>query len=443
MDALKAEIRKRKAEARSGEGGGGGGDYAALSDVQGESSLQGGAGASKHAGRGGGAAQAVEQERGGKEKRREEEVAQEKRRALKEARAERDRKRAKKLNVNAKVDECGGARDDGNASGSADATAAAASKDASLIDSQDATAAAAAHSLSELNSILETQRGLRAKGEPIQLFGESIKERRLRLRALELLEERGGGAGRSGQNDFMRAMAGAEAKDAEVALEAARRAELGMSSSADKFNLAKEGKDTQGDTQEGEEAQKKEKESVEEKGREGVGMNSLLDLELVKKDIDKVYPIIYYTLKGLLRDWEEALAQRSLEVRQTTQGKLMAATQVQSAEYLKPLFKQLRQRAVLPDVLMRLAEIVHYVQKRQYRYANDSYLQLSIGNAPWPIGVTMVGIHERSGREKIFSSNVAHVLNDEVSRKYIQSLKRLMTFAQTKYPPKDASFLMG
>jgi hypothetical protein len=54
------------------------------------------------------------------------------------------------------------------------------------------------------------------------------------------------------------------------------------------------------------------------------------------------------------------------------------------------------------------------------------------------------------------------VLNDEVSRKYIQSLKRLMTFAQTKvsarvplpacrtrsdtaaqYPPKDPSMLMG
>lgn len=52
-------------------------------------------------------------------------------------------------------------------------------------------------------------------------------------------------------------------------------------------------------------------------------------------------------------------------------------------------------------------------------------------------------IHERSGREKIFSSNVAHVLNDEVSRKYIQSLKRLMTFAQTRYPPKDVSMLMG
>lgn len=46
---------------------------------------------------------------------------------------------------------------------------------------------------------------------------------------------------------------------------------------------------------------------------------------------------------------------------------------------------------VAPDVLMRIAEIVHYMQQREYRMANDSYLQLSIGNAPWPIGVTAVG----------------------------------------------------
>ena len=94
-------------------------------------------------------------------------------------------------------------------------------------------------------------------------------------------------------------------------------------------------------------------------------------------------------------------------------------------------------------MLARIAEIVHHMQKRQYQKANDSYLRLSIGNAPWPIGVTMVGcvldiaysaccllhiglhrIHERSAREKISADQVAHVLNDEVSRKYIQSLKR-------------------
>jgi hypothetical protein len=29
------------------------------------------------------------------------------------------------------------------------------------------------------------------------------------------------------------------------------------------------------------------------------------------------------------------------------------------------------------------------------------------------MGVTMVGIHERTGRAKIFSSQIAHILNDE------------------------------
>jgi Prp18 domain len=42
-------------------------------------------------------------------------------------------------------------------------------------------------------------------------------------------------------------------------------------------------------------------------------------------------------------------------------------------------------------MLARMAEVVHHMQKRQYQRANDSYLRLSIGNAPWPIGVTMVG----------------------------------------------------
>ena len=43
---------------------------------------------------------------------------------------------------------------------------------------------------------------------------------------------------------------------------------------------------------------------------------------------------------------------------------------------------------------------------------------------PMEIDGSSCSIHERSAREKISSDQVAHVLNDEVSRKYIQSLKR-------------------
>ncbi|KAI0313173.1 Prp18-domain-containing protein [Amylostereum chailletii] len=250
----------------------------------------------------------------------------------------------------------------------------------------------------------ETTRRLRAKGQPVRLFGESDRDRRLRLRALELIEERSHDRV-GGQNDFRRALEDVETAEREM------KASGGESKTKRKGDVAGEG--------------------------------TVLDLGLVKSDPDKLYPLIYYALKRVLKEWEESMADRPDEVKRTTQGRLAAATQVQSAEYLKPLFRLLRSRTLPSDVLARMAEIVHHMQKRQYQRANDSYLRLSIGNAPWPIGVTMVGIHERSAREKISSDQVAHVLNDEVSRKYIQSLKRLLTFSQTKYPPDDVSQLMG
>jgi len=259
----------------------------------------------------------------------------------------------------------------------------------------------------------ETIRRLRAKGQPIRLFGESDKDRRLRLRALELIEEKGHERV-GGQNDFRKALEDVE--------------------SAERLMRDRNANSTAGDEDKG----KKKYDSAS-----GESEIAVLDLALVKTDPDKLYPVIYYALKRALKEWGESLGERPEHVKRTRQGMLAAATQVQSAEYLKPLFKLLRSRSLPDDMLPRLAEIVHHMQKRQYQRANDAYLRLSIGNAPWPIGVTMVGIHERSAREKISSDQVAHVLNDEVSRKYIQSLKRLLTFSQTKYPPDDVSQLMG
>lgn len=46
----------------------------------------------------------------------------------------------------------------------------------------------------------------------------------------------------------------------------------------------------------------------------------------------------------------------------------------------------------------------------------------------------MVGIHERSAREKISATSTAHVMHDEQTRKYLQAVKRLITFAQRRYP---------
>ncbi|KAI7893394.1 Prp18 domain-containing protein [Mucor mucedo] len=245
----------------------------------------------------------------------------------------------------------------------------------------------------------ECVRRLRAMGQPIRLFGETDKQCKVRLRALELMDEQSGDQGR---NDFMRTL---EEMETNMRLD----------------DLKQKG---------GEDKKKVKKATLQVEP---------IQIELLQTDIDRLYAQIYAYFAHTLEEWEEAMADRPEEEKRTGPGKRAAVLQKQTAEYIKPLMRQLKKRTLEPDILARVAEIAQRMQVRLYRDAQDAYLQLSIGNAPWPIGVTMVGIHERSAREKIFSSQVAHVLNDEASRKWIQSVKRLMTFAQTKYPPYTLS----
>lgn len=57
-------------------------------------------------------------------------------------------------------------------------------------------------------------------------------------------------------------------------------------------------------------------------------------------------------------------------------------------------------------------------------WCNDGWVRACSSTHVYAILPFRSSIHERSAREKISADQVAHVLNDEVSRKYIQSLKR-------------------
>lgn len=151
----------------------------------------------------------------------------------------------------------------------------------------------------------------------------------------------------------------------------------------------------------------------------------------------------YFTM--VLKEWEVTLARRDQDVKDSYQGKQAYAAMVQARENMRPLFKKLETQDLADSIIEPVVEIVHAAQERRYVDANDGYLRLSIGNAAWPIGVTMVGIHERSAREKLHESdkNAAHIMSDESTRKYLQSIKRCLSFAQTRWPPTDQLQLMG
>lgn len=115
----------------------------------------------------------------------------------------------------------------------------------------------------------ETIRRLRAKGQPIRLFAESDKDRRLRLRALELIEEKGNDR-QGGQNDFKKALEDVENVEREL----------------------------------------RNKSKGKKKGDAEEPSTGVLDLALIKTDPDRLYPLIYYALKRTLKEWEEAMDDR-------------------------------------------------------------------------------------------------------------------------------------
>ena len=122
------------------------------------------------------------------------------------------------------------------------------------------------------------------------------------------------------------------------------------------------------------------------------------------------------------------------------QGKHKLTEYLETRQYLRPFFVLCKDKAVDPEILDFITNIFINIQNREYIKANEVYLSLSIGNKPWPLGVSNVSIHERVSRARIATS--AHIMNSEETRKYIIAIKRLLTFAQNHFPTDPAKMFL-
>lgn len=147
--------------------------------------------------------------------------------------------------------------------------------------------------------------------------------------------------------------------------------------------------------------------------------------------------IIDKRLKQWMADWSEDLSKRSTEDKMSAAGKQADVRFKETKEYFRPLFHRLKHKTLDPQLLAGIKLITDNMKDRNYLHAYKIYMGVAVGNSPWPIGVTHVGLHERANRERIsfkYAHGNAHIMNDEASRKFIQALKRLMTFCQRRYP---------
>ena len=148
---------------------------------------------------------------------------------------------------------------------------------------------------------------------------------------------------------------------------------------------------------------------------------------------------LYKFWKGLLSEWEEQLEGRPREVALSPQGRAELESAQQTAEFMAPFFSLCKSRTVPPDMLPLCVEFVDLMLLKEYMAAGDAYVRLSIGKAQWLMGVSQVGLHERAARERIYIGKLPHVLNDETQRRYLTSMKKLMSVLQKMCPPSIPS----
>lgn len=267
---------------------------------------------------------------------------------------------------------------------------------------------------------------LRAFGLPIRFFGEThaqrlerletaLAQQHLTLQGLSEMEEFRLGQGHGIRNPFL----GRDDNDA-------RQRQLEQQEQQEKGEKDRHAQDADPSVSKEEVANKAEKDE-QENGN---------DIENEEDDPPKR---VYKFLKGLLKNWESDLEARPSSVAKSVAGRNESKTLKQCKDYIRPLFKQLKRRRLESGLQAHLVKIVEFAQQGEFVKAHDAYLDVAIGRAAWPIGVTMVGIHARSGRAKIESSNVAHVMNSELQRKYLTSVKRLLSYAQKKRTDVDPS----
>ncbi|GEQ69199.1 hypothetical protein JCM33374_g2870 [Metschnikowia sp. JCM 33374] len=107
-------------------------------------------------------------------------------------------------------------------------------------------------------------------------------------------------------------------------------------------------------------------------------------------------------------------------------------------DIVKLLYK-LRSHTLSSETVVSLSTIVYYIQTENIVKANEAYLQLSIGNVAWPIGVRDVGIHARAADAKIAGDDktqLSNIMKSEATRRWLISVKRIVNYCEKLHAKK-------
>ncbi|CAF4870812.1 unnamed protein product [Rotaria magnacalcarata] len=211
---------------------------------------------------------------------------------------------------------------------------------------------------------------LRERNQPIRLFGESDIDSHRRLRLLETSEPELRGQ----RNDFKAAMDKIDRDYLSVILHADNPSSM-------QGNL--DGKDD--DDDDGEVGPPIPNQTEEVKEDTGYDLPDIIEQIKTTRKGNRAYDcqVVLNYFKFILKKWSQELNTRDIDEKKSVQGKIETALHTQTCAYMKPLFRKLKTNTLQDDILESLINVVNCVLKRNYIRANEFFLEMAIGNAPW------------------------------------------------------------
>ncbi|XRB18018.1 pre-mRNA-splicing factor 18 [Pseudoscourfieldia marina] len=280
-------------------------------------------------------------------------------------------------------------------------------------------------------SLGEVIRRLRRLGQPATLFGENLDDR---IKRLEVAQEniKYDDEALGGQQINVQQLIEREEEEARRREEMERiaKADGDAKAAREKLQQQQHGRSNAGAGAGAATSQEGEPKTEEDRLAAAFAQAAKAAAAIAEEETKAPEEKLLSWLRRKLAEWEADLEARSEQDKATMDGKQATMQLKQSKIAFAPLFEKLETRTLDDDLVRGFSQMMSHMKAGNYMAASDMYVKVAIGNAAWPIGVTSVGIHERKSRERIGSQSSAHIMNDEASRKFLQAMKRMITWME-------------
>lgn len=159
---------------------------------------------------------------------------------------------------------------------------------------------------------------------------------------------------------------------------------------------------------------------------------SCMDLVQSECESESAFAVEFW--RRAVRQWEAIMTGQASDADVHDLPHELATGFVEMKSHIKPYFRGMVKGELPEEVVAATNSMAVRARQREYTEAAEVYMDLAIGRAAWPIGQAPTGIHARSARTRLMGQGVAHVLNDERTRKYLTALKSVLSFVQWRFP---------